>query len=112
MDGRKLVARTKVLTDRMTLAGFCPQEPGTPPAVLVRTRARTPGGVARTFTQKVLVPDPDLFLRLQQGVSPGDTIEITTATDWAAPGLPTTLVSFQKVETAVPEQNVTVAAGR
>ena len=50
------------------------------------------------------------FLRLQQGVSPGGTIEITTATDWAAPRLPTTLVSFRKIETAVPEQQETVAA--
>jgi hypothetical protein len=106
------MGRIKVLTDIMTLAGFCPGEPATPPAVLVRTRARTPGGVERSFAQKVLVPDPDLFERLRQGVSPGDTIEITTATDWGAPGLPTTLVSFQKVESAAPEEEATRAAVR
>jgi hypothetical protein len=104
------MGRIKVLTDTMTLTGFCPQEEGTAPAVLVRTRARTPGGVQRSLAQKILVPDPDLFQRLRQGVSPGDTIEITTATDWGASGLPTTLIAFQKVESAAPDQEATLAA--
>src|SRR5690242_9448498 len=98
------MGRIKVLTDTMTLAGFCPQEEGKPPAVLVRTTARTSGGARRSFAQKVLIPNPEMCQRLQQDVSPGDTIEITTATDWGAPGLPTTLVSFRKVESVVPEE--------
>lgn len=102
--------RIKVLTDRMTLANFCPQDEGTPPAILVRTTARTPGGARRSFAQKVLVPDPELFQRLQQDVSPGDTFEITTATDWGAPGLPTTLVSFRKVEGVVHEKEPALVA--
>jgi hypothetical protein len=67
---------------------------GDPPAIITRERLVGRGGRTRTFTQKITVPDQELFRRVRERTAKGDEIEITTVTDWSATELPTFLTDF------------------
>jgi hypothetical protein len=68
--------------------------PGDPPTIITFERLAGRDGRTKPFTQKVPVPDAALFQALLAGAAKGDEIEITTVTDWSAPGLPTYVTAF------------------
>ena len=70
---------------------------GDPPAIVILEQLVGRGGRTRSFTQKVPVLDVHLFHRLLEEAQKGDEIEITTETDWNAPGLPTCLIDLVAV---------------
>jgi len=90
------MADQKRVTGIMTLAEFYPpSEADGPPAMLLRTRSMTPGGSRRSVSMKVFVRDPELYRRLREQVSPGQSLRVTTETDWDALGEGTSLLAFE-----------------
>lgn len=72
---------------------------GCPPAVLISETVPGPGGRPRLFTQKIQVPDADLWAHLTEEVEKGDTIRVTVKTVWPDEGrYYTALVSFASQE--------------
>lgn len=57
-----------------------------PPAILILETVPGPGGRPRLFTQKIQVPDSDLWMRLTSEVEKGDMITITAKTVWPDEG--------------------------
>jgi hypothetical protein len=63
----------------------------------------------RMVMRGVKVHDPQHLERLEREFVTGDRIEFTTQTDWSDPEIPTTLISFSKIETS---SNVTRLDGK
>lgn len=57
-----------------------------PPALLISETVAGPSGRLRLFTQKIQVPDADLWVRLTSDVKKGDTISVTVKTIWPDEG--------------------------
>lgn len=57
-----------------------------PPEVLISEMMPGPGGRLRLFTQKIQVPDADLWACLMDEVKTGDTISVTVKTIWPDEG--------------------------
>jgi hypothetical protein len=83
-------------TSVMTVDRFYP-DTGTGPALLLREQAATPGGGRRAVSMRVLVPNRDLFRRVQESVREGDEIRVTTETNWDALHDSDTLLSFEPI---------------
>ncbi len=72
-----------------------------PPAVLISETVPGPGGRSRLFTQKIQVPDSDLWAHLTADVKKGDTISVRVKTIWPDEGrYYTCLDSFTQPEAA------------
>ena len=87
-----------------------------PPAILTSETAPGPGGRPRLFTQKIQVPDADLWTRLMAEVKRGDTISVTVKTVWPDEGrYYTVLSSFAsrevRSETAASQRDPLEAVG-
>lgn len=73
-----------------------------PPAILTSETVSGLGGRSRLFTQKIQVPDADLWVRLTADVKKGDTIRVTVKTVWPDEGrYYTCLDSFTRLEAVV-----------
>lgn len=87
-----------------------------PPAVLISETVLGPGGRPRLFTQKIQVPDADLWVRLTSEVNKGETISVTVKTVWPNEGrYYTALDGFTRQEagseTAAPQRGSLEAVG-
>ena len=69
-----------------------------PPSILISEAVPGPSGRLRLFTQKVQVPDIDLWKKLVAEVEKGETIQVTVKTVWPDSGpYFTCLDSFSRV---------------
>ena len=102
------MSRITETTRTVQVMDFVPEHP---PAVLVSEAVPGPSGRLRLFTQKVQVPDTDLWNRLTAEVLKGESIKATIKTVWPDSGpYYTCLDSFTRVGTAAVPALATAAA--
>lgn len=81
------------------------------PSILISEAVPGPSGRLRLFTQKVQVPNTDLWNRLTAEVGRGESIQATIKTIWPDSGpYYTCLDSFSRVGTVAASALVTTAA--
>ncbi len=95
---QEVLLKTTTVTLRATYTGILQDEGEPHPYLTYSVYSRRANGQSRWFNGAVYVLDPGALARLQREFRPGDGIEITLETDWADPTMPTTLISFAKVE--------------
>ena len=82
-----------------------------PPAVIISESVPGPGGHLRMFTQKVQVPNTNLWKKLTAEVKKGETIQATIKTIWPNSGpYYTCLDSFTCINTSATPALATAAA--
>lgn len=109
----KAMSKTTETTRVVKVTDFAEENP---PAILISETVSGPGGRPRLFTQKIQVPDADLWVRLTAEVERGNTMTITAKTIWPDEGRYYTILSSftsQKVrsEAVKPRQGSLEAVG-
>lgn len=84
-------------TTSSRLVGFLP---GEPPKINLVDSGTDRRGLNRHFAQQIVVPDPDLFARLQAEVRVGDDIRVTIVNEYRETGSRAYLADFRKIPTA------------
>ncbi len=82
---------------------------GDPPRVNLVTHASGRNGTKRHFTRQVSIPDSNLFVRLKQEASVGDSLRVTVVSEYREAGSITYLTDFKKASDV--EQEPTVKNG-
>lgn len=102
------MSKTTEITRTVKVTDFVQEHP---PAVLLSETVPGPSGRLRLFTQKVQVPDTDLWNRLTAEVNKGESIQATMKTIWPENGpYYTCFDSFSRAGTAAAPALATAAA--